>query len=161
MLEDTFNTGIQAFAGPRQMLEAAIQLDLLGLITGSSSPQTVESRVDKDVKVTPGFGNGGSYNDPLNGRDTVYRFREGIERFMITDINNPAASAMAQSTLFIMADGVSTNLSEFNHVPGGSNVLYMDGHVEFRRYEEKGQGPVNGPVARFVGYLMSGANLSI
>lgn len=161
MLEDTFNTGIQAFAGPRQMLEAAIQLDLLGLITGSSSPQTVESRVDKDVKVTPGFGNGGSYNDPLNTRDTVYRFREGIERFMITDINNPAASAMAQSTLFIMADGVSTNLSEFNHVPGGSNVLYMDGHVEFLRYEEKGRGPVNGPVARFVGYLMSGANLSI
>jgi len=22
----------------------------------------------------------------------------------------------------------------FNHVPGGSNVLYMDGHVEFVRY---------------------------
>jgi prepilin-type processing-associated H-X9-DG protein len=24
----------------------------------------------------------------------------------------------------------------FNHVPGGSNVLYMDGHVEFRKYSE-------------------------
>ena len=22
----------------------------------------------------------------------------------------------------------------FNHVPGGSNVLYMDGHVEFLKY---------------------------
>lgn len=22
----------------------------------------------------------------------------------------------------------------FNHVPGGSNVLYMDGHVEYLRY---------------------------
>ena len=25
----------------------------------------------------------------------------------------------------------------FNHVPGGSNVLYMDGHVEFLRYPSK------------------------
>jgi prepilin-type processing-associated H-X9-DG protein len=22
----------------------------------------------------------------------------------------------------------------FNHIPGGSNVLYMDGHVEFQRF---------------------------
>lgn len=161
MLEDTYDTGIQSFSGPRQMLETAINIDLLGLILGSSTPQAVEARVDRDATVTPGFGNGGSYNDPLNTRDTVFRLREGIERFMITDINNPAASAMAQSTLFIMADGVSTNVNEFNHIPGGSNVLYMDGHVEFSRYEEKGKGPVNGPVARFVGYLMAGANLSI
>jgi len=34
--------------------------------------------------------------------------------------------------------GVTTN---FNHVPGGSNVLYMDGHVEFERYP--GDFPVN------------------
>lgn len=24
--------------------------------------------------------------------------------------------------------------SRFNHLPGGCNVLYMDGHVEFVRY---------------------------
>ena len=23
----------------------------------------------------------------------------------------------------------------FNHVPGGANVLYMDGHVEFQKYQ--------------------------
>ncbi|NLN93746.1 MAG: prepilin-type N-terminal cleavage/methylation domain-containing protein [Candidatus Hydrogenedens sp.] len=161
MLEDEFVTGIQDFTGPRQMLEAAINIDLLGLVLGSSTPETVERRVDQDVTVTPGFGNGGAYNDPTNTRDTVYRLREGIERFMITDINNPAASAIAQSGIFVMADGVSTNLNEFNHVPGGSNILYMDGHVEFQRYEQHGAGPVNGPVATFVGYLMAGANLSI
>jgi prepilin-type processing-associated H-X9-DG protein len=22
----------------------------------------------------------------------------------------------------------------FNHIPGGSNVLYMDGHVDFQKY---------------------------
>jgi len=32
---------------------------------------------------------------------TIFRLREGIERFMITDINNPAVNA-EQSTLWIM-----------------------------------------------------------
>jgi len=74
-----------------------------------------------------------------------YYLREGIERFLITDINNPAASAMAQSTIPVMMDvwcgsssltaALGANaVPSFNHVPGGSNVLYMDGHVEFLRY---------------------------
>ena len=90
--------------------------------------------MDKDINdvfapngTTP-MGNG-------NG-STVYRLREGIERFLITDINNPAASAMAQSGLFVMLDtlGAGGNTKYFNHVPGGCNVLFMDGHVEFLRY---------------------------
>ena len=69
-----------------------------------------------------------------NGQDvTAYRLREGIERFFITDINNPAASALAQSELPIMYDEI-TNGKNFNHIPGGCNVLYMDGHVEFSKY---------------------------
>lgn len=65
----------------------------------------------------------------------VYRLREGIERFFITDINNPAASAAAQSELYIMWDDVSAaNPDMMNHIPGGCNVLYMDGHVAFIRY---------------------------
>jgi prepilin-type processing-associated H-X9-DG protein len=36
-----------------------------------------------------------------------------------------------------MFDKVSTDTSEFNHVPGGANVLYMDGHVEFISYPGK------------------------
>ena len=27
-------------------------------------------------------------------------------------------------------------MARFNHVPGGSNVLWMDGHVEFQRYRK-------------------------
>ena len=65
---------------------------------------------------------------------TLYRTREGIERFMITDINNSAASAMAQSQIFVMQDYVSIITTDYNHLPGGTNVLYMDGHVEFLRY---------------------------
>ncbi len=65
---------------------------------------------------------------------TVYRLREGIERFFITDINNPAGSAMAQSTVAVMYDQVGTDVKTYNHVPGGGNVLFMDGHVQFIRY---------------------------
>jgi prepilin-type processing-associated H-X9-DG protein len=78
----------------------------------------------------------------LAGSETVYRLREGIERFLITDINNPGASAKAQSSLSIMWDtfgtgGFSDNtggIVVFNHLPGGSNVLYLDGHVQYVRY---------------------------
>ncbi len=81
------------------------------------------------------------------------RLREGIERFFITDINNPAAGAEAQSSIPVMFDSWSpgsqaqaeghgassrdaASIANFNHVPGGSNVLYMDGHVRFVRYNE-------------------------
>jgi len=88
--------------------------------------------------------------------DTVYRLREGIERFLITDINNPAGSAQAQSEVWIMLDLLATDAGLYNHIPGGSNVLFMDGHVEFLRYEENGaKGPVNGIVARTVGAIAS------
>ncbi len=80
--------------------------------------------------------------------DGYRHMREGIERFFITDINNPAAGAMSQSTLPVMWDAwgartdmhfnvVDDGVASFNHVPGGSNVLYMDGHVEFVRLNER------------------------
>ena len=78
---------------------------------------------------------------------TAYRLREGIERFLITDINNPAASAQAQSDINIMWDRMGTDISLFNHVPGGSNVLYMDGHVEFLRF------PSEYPITRLFALL--------
>jgi len=69
---------------------------------------------------------------------TVKRLREGIERFLITDINNPAASASAQSEVIVMLDAWGgrddpSYAAVFNHIPGGSNVLFMDGHVEYVR----------------------------
>ena len=65
---------------------------------------------------------------------TLLRLREGIERFWITDINNPAASARGQSEMGFMFDIVTTVIDDFSHIPGGGNVLYLDGHVEFLRY---------------------------
>jgi prepilin-type N-terminal cleavage/methylation domain-containing protein/prepilin-type processing-associated H-X9-DG protein len=71
---------------------------------------------------------------PTLGDLELYRLREGIERFLITDINNPAGSAIAQSQLAVMWDIVAMDVAWFNHVPGGANVLFMDGHVQFIRY---------------------------
>lgn len=88
------------------------------------------------------------------GGNTVYRLREGIERFMITDINNPAASAQAQSTIFTMFDLVSIVPAGFNHVPGGANVLFMDGHVEFIRYiPGSSPAPVSSGFAAAIGII--------
>jgi prepilin-type N-terminal cleavage/methylation domain-containing protein/prepilin-type processing-associated H-X9-DG protein len=81
-------------------------------------------------------------NTDTGQTEPVYRLREGIERFFITDINNPAGSAKAQSEIAVMYDQVSTQVETFNHVPGGGNVLYMDGHVEFLKY------PTTYPVSR-------------
>lgn len=92
-------------------------------------------------------------SDGNGGGDIIYRLREGIERFLITDINNPAASAKAQSEIVVMFDTIATDVELFNHVPGGSNVLYMDGHIEFKRYEQNGEFPVNGTIALLVGLL--------
>lgn len=105
----------------------ALRTVLMGMVspTGVNNPQLWED----DLKMTHA-----DY-----GQITAYRFREGIERFWITDINNPAASARAQSGIAMMHDmlGVSPTYGDStisNHIPGGGNVLYMDGHVEFIRY---------------------------
>jgi prepilin-type N-terminal cleavage/methylation domain-containing protein/prepilin-type processing-associated H-X9-DG protein len=82
---------------------------------------------NNDMEVGAGNGNGGG--------SKLYRMREGIERFFITDINNPAATALAQSEIAVMWDEFSeANISQFNHVPGGGNILFMDGHVQFEKY---------------------------
>ncbi len=69
-----------------------------------------------------------------NGESTLYRLREGVERFLITDINNPGASAFAQSDVPVIYDLITKQVATYNHIPGGSNVLFLDGHVDFLRY---------------------------
>jgi len=96
--------------------------------------------IDSDRDVDPPHGNGGG--------SKVYRLKEGVERFLITDINNPGSSSKAQSSVFVIWDNVSVVTSKFNHIPGGSNVLYMDGHVEFLKYP--GVPPVDKLTASFM-----------
>jgi len=75
------------------------------------------------------------HHGAIGNASTAFRLREGIERFFITDINNPAGSAQAQSDIVLMSDTVAPHPEHLNHVPGGANVLYMDGHVSFLKWE--------------------------
>lgn len=97
-----------------------------------------------------------SYEAHPEGKTTSYRLREGIERFFVSDINNPAASAAAQSELPVMWDWLGTLPSTMNHVPGGCNVLYMDGHVTFVKYP--GDFPVTATFAN-IAYLATSGGL--
>lgn len=130
-------------SGPGQLL-----LIMLSIMPLRNLDPSDDGNIDHDLTAPlfmtgMGFGNGSG--------DTVYRLREGIERFMITDINNPAASALAQTELVVMWDIVSavpSGAAQFNHVPGGANVLYLDGHVDFTRYP--GTFPATEAAARII-----------
>jgi prepilin-type N-terminal cleavage/methylation domain-containing protein/prepilin-type processing-associated H-X9-DG protein len=79
------------------------------------------------------FGFTGSGN--LRGQ-FLYGLQPGIDRYLISDINATMTTGEAgSSALPIMWDQISTVLSEFSHVPAGQNILYLDGHVEFVRYD--------------------------
>ena len=117
------------------------------------SPAFIQAIVNTVTQYATGYATGGAqgnlraydsaitFNHEERGAVTLHRLQEGIERFFITDINNPGAGAKAQSELPIFYDIVSTAVSNFNHVPGGANVLYLDGHVEFIRFP--GEYPVS------------------
>lgn len=118
-------------AGATALLQNTMALDA----PGNMNPE-VTFGSDWPVAV-PGSGNAGG--------DTIGRLREGIERFFVTDINNPAASAQSQSELPILWDVIMRMGEHYNHIPGGGNVLYLDGHVEFLKYQsgDGGEFPIN------------------
>ncbi|MCF6287062.1 MAG: hypothetical protein L3K26_18030 [Candidatus Hydrogenedentes bacterium] len=57
--------------------------------------------------------------------------REGIERFLITDINGADASIRAQSPIPVLVEVAGWKHKKSLAVFEGANVLYMDGHVAF------------------------------
>jgi len=120
---------------------------------GNISADLVVGMSDVLLPAMSGDTSGFDSDFTTSGGMTVYRLREGIERFFISDINNPAATAMAQSELFVMFDQVTTSVASFNHVPGGSNVLYMDGHAEFLKYPSTM--PASVAYAYFMGEILS------
>lgn len=65
---------------------------------------------------------------------TIPRLREGIERFLITDINNPAGSATPQSRIPILFESLEALQNKTSRT--GAHTLYMDGHVEFHALNE-------------------------
>ncbi|MCF6285351.1 MAG: DUF1559 domain-containing protein [Candidatus Hydrogenedentes bacterium] len=135
--------GAPGYFAPAQvlgMMVVAGNLSALGLVTVDAQVAVL----DADLKLSD---YGASINGLLglsqdwsvagnSGGSTILRLREGIERFMITDINNAAASAKAQTELVVMSDIIAgqNNVNYFSHIPGGVNMLFLDGHVEFEKY---------------------------
>lgn len=126
--------------------------DILGAMAGMSYamadaslgglPGSSPGARDKDVVVPPNIVAPGVPSREL----VVSRLREGIERYLVTDINNPAGSSYGQSMIPVAFDALDlANIDEFAHVPGGCNVLWMDGHVEFIKYP--GKWPVHSVMA--------------
>lgn len=142
IISPTDAAALSAVKGPTQMVQTwtsflneAVNAYL------ASDLKKFNNAIEKDRDVPAGYGNAGG--------NAVHRLREGIERFLVTDINDPTKSGKAQSGIFVMYDYASTDVAYFNHVPGGSNVLYMDGHVEFVKYP--GKGPISKVAASFTG----------
>lgn len=94
-----------------------------------------DNLMDNDIDLT-GLGLGGlGYGN--GGGDKIMRLKEGIERFMLTSVFDTGANAQAQSVLPIMWDKIASKPVGgigYNHLPGGCNTLYLDGHVEFVLY---------------------------
>ncbi len=122
---------------------APCRLAVIEAVAGGQFPDEIAQIQALTGKPLTLYGNGHSAN--------VYRLREGIERFIITDINNPAATAKAQSSLPIMWDQIA-NGDNFSHTPGGCNVLFLDGHVEWSRYPSAfPTSYLNGILGRLIG----------
>ena len=84
---------------------------------------------DEDFKFSDAFA-----GTQVGNGNTLFRLREGIERFMVTDVNNPGTSQSAQTAIPVMWDHLTPQITGSSHVPAGMNVLYMDGHVHFEHY---------------------------
>lgn len=130
-VEDTDPQVTSPFPGPAQLVGLTM---VIGGVIFNADP-TDDEVLDKDANlVLVGFG-GLGYG--TGGGDRVIRLREGVERFAIGNLNEIGLRDVAQSNFPVVWDTVSEAIRggvDFNHVPGGANVLYMDGHVEFQQY---------------------------
>ncbi|MDX9972895.1 MAG: prepilin-type N-terminal cleavage/methylation domain-containing protein [FCB group bacterium] len=113
-------------ATPDDMAAVGTKLDNI-----STESVNFGTRYDDQLVILPSTGN----------EITLYYLREGVARFTITDVNDPAATALSESQVAVLRDTVRTNNGsplphEVNHLPLGANVLFMDGHVEYARYPQ-------------------------
>jgi prepilin-type processing-associated H-X9-DG protein len=86
---------------------------------------------DKDIIVPNGSGNGG-------GR-IIYRLRKDLKEL-------PKQLSLDASRIPVLWDKPPNDITEISHVPAGFNVLFLDGHVEFIRYQREPESapfPVN------------------
>lgn len=83
---------------------------------------------------------GQGLNDPVEFLDetdqlvAMLPLSQGIERFLITDINNPGRSFIGPTEIPVVFDRVSFAPLLRNHKKVAGNILFLDGHVEWVRH---------------------------
>ncbi len=120
--------------GPVQLVGISF---VAGAVLFNQDPSD-DDAMDENIDLVP-FGLNGL--DGGNGAsETIYRLREGIERFMIKDINDQSSATQSQATMPVIWDKIAQKVGggiSYNHVPGGCNVMFMDGHTEFVKYGKR------------------------
>ena len=119
----------------------------------ATDPAGFAASVDGDWKFDDDAKTGGiDFNGEANTKsigngnsNTLYRLRTGIGRFLITDINGKEEDYPAPQIIVMWEQTAlaTPQKSGFNHSPAGSNVLYVDGHVEFIKYPTPEKPPLN------------------
>ena len=116
-----------------ELADPSVCLWEVSIINAYDAPRVLELTADDGIDATLWGGDGATtaaVDDDGQPLPSEYRrLREGIERFLITDINNAAASTIAQSDVPVMLDMWGDGLT----LGGNADVLYMDGHVAFVR----------------------------
>ncbi len=115
---------------PRTEIEGAFVTSFRELINEARNLPllSVGALYDKDISFYP------FYPGDTQKR-TVYRLRDGVERFLLKH-NSASEIPVMWDNLFEKGETLSENIL-LNHSPGGGNVLFMDGHVEFVKYPER------------------------
>lgn len=128
-----------------------------GMLVFDDEVDVSETRDPNDDTVVvgnwPGLANATTTFIGNSDTNTVLRLREGIERFLITDINSVNTTNEGQSNIQVMWDIIATAVQSFNHVPGGLNVLFLDGHTQFEKYPQR-EGVQSEPFARVAGCVI-------
>ncbi len=77
-----------------------------------------------------------AYGSGPGSGNIYYRTAVNVARFFIRDINNPTDGAKADTDIPVLFDAASDDgMLKMSHMPRGGNVLYLDGHVSFERYD--------------------------
>jgi prepilin-type processing-associated H-X9-DG protein len=59
-----------------------------------------------------------------------------VPKLQDTDVNGSPRPSVPVSRVSVMWDRIGTAKGDNNHPPAGSNVLYFDGHVEFKQFTD-------------------------
>jgi len=94
--------------------------------TASTTLSGTQTTTDSDV-----------YGPAPGGGTTYYRLAVNVGRLFISDINNPGNDVESDSTIPVLFDSTSDRgIIKMNHLPLGGNILFLDGHTEFKKYQQ-------------------------